>query len=49
LKEQSIFPEIDAARKDFRPQGMDVTFVIKNGDPKKNLEFLTLLGMPFTK
>ncbi|MBF0330654.1 MAG: 50S ribosomal protein L5 [Candidatus Omnitrophica bacterium] len=49
LKEQSIFPEIDATRRDFRAQGMDITFVIKGGDPKKNVEMLSLMGMPFTK
>lgn len=49
LQEQSIFPEIDPTRRDFRAQGMDITFVIKGGDPKKNLEFLALMGMPFTK
>ncbi|MFH0754454.1 MAG: 50S ribosomal protein L5 [Candidatus Omnitrophota bacterium] len=49
LKEQSIFPEIDPTRRDFRAQGMDITFVINGGDPKKNLEMLSLMGMPFTK
>ncbi|MEI8012300.1 MAG: 50S ribosomal protein L5 [Candidatus Omnitrophota bacterium] len=48
LKEQAIFPEIDPTRRDFRAQGMDITFVIKGGDPKKNIEFLTLMGIPFT-
>lgn len=49
MKEQSIFPEIDPTKRDFRAQGMDITIVIKGGDPKKNLELLTLMGMPFTK
>ncbi len=48
LKEQSIFPEIDATRRDFRAQGMDITFVIKGGDPEKNLELLSYMGVPFT-
>lgn len=49
LKEQSIFPEIDPTRRDFRAQGMDITFVINGGSPEKNLEMLSLMGMPFTK
>lgn len=49
VKEQSIFPEIDPTRRDFRAQGMDITFVIKGGNPEKNLEVLSLMGMPFTK
>ncbi len=48
LKEQAIFPEIDPTRRDFRAQGMDITFVIKGGDPKMNVELLTLMGVPFT-
>ncbi len=49
LKEQSIFPEIDPTRRDFRAQGMDITFVIKGGNPAKNLELLSLMGIPFMK
>jgi len=49
IKEQSIFPEIDPTRRDFRIQGMDVTIVIKGGTIEKNLELLRLLGMPFSK
>lgn len=49
LKEQSIFPEIDPTKRDFRAQGMDITVVIRNGNPDKNRELLRLLGMPFTK
>ncbi len=49
IVEQSIFPEIDPTRRDFRSQGMDVTLVIKGGSPEKNVEFLSLMGMPFTK
>ncbi|NLE64643.1 MAG: 50S ribosomal protein L5 [Elusimicrobia bacterium] len=49
IKEHSIFPEIDATRRDFRAQGMDVSFVVKNGEPKRSLEFLRLMGVPFEK
>ena len=49
LKEQSIFPEIDPTRRDFRAQGMDITIVVKGGTPEKNLEMLKLLGVPFEK
>ena len=49
MKEQSIFPEIDPTKRDFHAQGMDITIVIKNGSPEKNLELLRLFGMPFTK
>ncbi len=47
IKEQAIFPEIEAGRIQ-HTQGMDITFVIKGGDKEKNLELLRLLGMPFT-
>ena len=49
LQEHSIFPEIDPTRRDFRIQGMDITIVIKGGNPQKNLDFLRLLGVPFEK
>jgi large subunit ribosomal protein L5 len=49
LKEQSIFPEIDPTRRDFRAQGMDITIVIKGGNAEKNLELLGLMGLPFMK
>ncbi|NTV28900.1 MAG: 50S ribosomal protein L5 [Candidatus Omnitrophica bacterium] len=49
LKEQSIFPEIDPTKRDFRVQGMDISIVIKGGNIEKNLEFLRLMGMPFSK
>jgi large subunit ribosomal protein L5 len=49
LKEQSIFPEIDPTKRDFRVQGMDISIVIKGGTVEKNLEMLRLLGMPFVK
>jgi large subunit ribosomal protein L5 len=49
IKDQGIFPEIDPGARDHRIQGMDITFVIKNGDKEKNFELLRLFGMPFTK
>jgi large subunit ribosomal protein L5 len=49
LKEHSIFPEIDATRRDFRAQGMDISIVIRGGSPEKNLHMLRALGMPFEK
>lgn len=49
IQDQSIFPEIDAGARDHRIQGMDITFVIKNGDKERNTELLRLFGMPFTK
>lgn len=49
LTEQGIFPEVDYDRIT-RPQGMDITFVIKNAASKEqSQEFLRLLGMPFQK
>ena len=48
LSEQGIFPEIDYDRIS-RPQGMDITFVIKN--VKNNEQAMLLLkyfGMPFS-
>ncbi|MDI6758062.1 MAG: 50S ribosomal protein L5 [Candidatus Omnitrophota bacterium] len=47
LTEQGIFPEIDYDRIT-RPQGMDVTFVIKNARTKEeSMELLRQFGMPF--
>lgn len=47
LTEQNIFPEIDYD-KITRPQGMDITFVIKNAKSKdRSQELLKLFGMPF--
>ena len=47
LTEQGIFPEIDVDRI-ARPQGMDVTFVIKGTKSKDEAkELLKLFGMPF--
>lgn len=50
VKDQSIFPEVDVTSRDFRTQGMDITFVFKNGgNREKTKELLTLMGMPFVK
>jgi large subunit ribosomal protein L5 len=47
LTEQNIFPEIEYD-KITRPQGMDVTFVIKNSKShEQSKELLRLFGMPF--
>lgn len=47
FSEQTIFPEIDADKMP-RPQGMDITFVIKNAKTKEQArELLRLFGMPF--
>jgi large subunit ribosomal protein L5 len=49
ISDQSIFPEIDVAARDYRTQGMDITFVFKGGNKEQTFEVLRLLGMPFTK
>ena len=46
LKEQAIFPEIEAGRIQ-HTQGMDVTLVFKGGNKEQTCELLRLLGMPF--
>lgn len=47
LTEQNIFPELEIDRI-HRPQGMDITFVIKNSKSKEqSKELLRLFGMPF--
>jgi large subunit ribosomal protein L5 len=47
ITEQVIFPEIEYDRI-IRPQGMDITFVIKNSKSKEHSrELLRLFGMPF--
>ena len=47
LKEQAIFPEIDAARHGGSEQGMDVTFVTTARNDQETRELLAHLGMPF--
>ncbi len=47
LNEQNIFPEIDSD-KIARPQGMDITIVIRNASTRDEAyELLTLFGVPF--
>lgn len=46
LTEQSIFPEVNIDNIEFF-QGMDITFVIKNSNPKNSYELLKHFGMPF--
>ena len=48
LKEQSIFPEVDAGRMQ-HTQGMDITFVFNQKSKEQNLELLRLMGMPFVQ
>ncbi len=49
ISDQSIFPEIDPGARDYRSQGMDITFVFKGGNKEQTHEVLRLMGMPFTK
>jgi len=47
LNEQNIFPEIDSD-KITRPQGMDITIVIRNANTREEAyELLSLFGVPF--
>ena len=46
LKEQAIFPEIDAGRIT-HTQGMDITFVFNSNMKEHTFELLRLMGMPF--
>ena len=46
LKEQTIFPEIDAAAIP-QEQGMDITICTTAGDAARARELLAQLGMPF--
>ena len=48
LKDQSIFPEIDANNIK-KTQGMDITIVTSATSNEEALKLLTLLGMPFAK
>ncbi len=48
LKDQSIFPEIDANNIK-KTQGMDITIVTSATTNEEALKLLTLLGMPFAK
>jgi len=46
LDEQSVFPEIDAARIEVN-QGMNITFVTSAKTDEEGRELLRLFGMPF--
>lgn len=46
LGEQTVFPEIRADKVE-SPQGMNITFTIRNSDPERSLALLRMLGMPF--
>jgi len=48
LSEQSVFPEIDAAKIEFQ-QGMNITFVTTAKRDEEARTMLSLLGMPFKK
>ena len=48
LKEQTIFPELDANHTG-PEQGMDITVVTSAKTDDEARELLTLLGMPFAK
>jgi len=48
LDEQSVFPEIDAARIEVN-QGMNITFVTSAKTDEEGRTLLELLGMPFVK
>ena len=46
LTEQTVFPEIDAAKVEYQ-QGMDIAFVTTAKSDDEARRLLTLLGMPF--
>jgi len=46
LTEQAVWPEINMAEFSFN-HGMNINLVFENSDPKKSLNVLTNLGMPF--
>jgi large subunit ribosomal protein L5 len=46
LSEQLVFPELNPD-KFLRPQGMNITFVVKNATDEESRELLTILGIPF--
>ena len=48
LSEQSVFPEINAAKVDFQ-QGMNITFVTTAKTNDEARKMLQLFGMPFKK
>lgn len=46
LNEQLVFPELNPD-KFTRPQGMNITFVVKNASDDESRELLAQMGMPF--
>jgi large subunit ribosomal protein L5 len=46
LSEQLVFPELNPD-KFIRPQGMNITFVVRNATDDESRELLAQLGMPF--
>lgn len=48
ISEQTVFPEIDYSKVD-KIRGLEITFVIANGEPIISKRLLALLGMPFEK
>lgn len=48
LDEQSVFPEI-AIDKIVHPQGMNLTFVVRNSNDERTEEMLKGMGMPFVR
>jgi len=48
LTEQSVFPEIDAAKVEFQ-QGMNITIVTTANTDEEARSMLSLFGMPFKK
>jgi large subunit ribosomal protein L5 len=46
LAEQLVFPELNPD-KFTRPQGMNISFVVKNATDDESREMLSLMGMPF--
>lgn len=48
LSEQSVFPEINAAKVDFQ-QGMNITFVTTANTDDEARKMLQLFGMPFKR
>jgi len=47
ISEHTVFPEIDLGK--VSPHGLEITVVIKSGDPVKSERLLDLLGMPFER
>lgn len=48
IEEYAVFPEIDLA-KPHALKGLEITIVVKGGDPEKSKKLLGYLGMPFEK